>query len=384
MSIFDGKNRQSFPKSWNIFLFKEVVKDLTANNPKIPKSEYLHTGVLPIVDQGQDLYGGFTDNLGLKANSQIPAIIFGDHTRIFKYITEDFCLGADGVKILEPNINLDKKFLFYYFSQLKIESAGYSRHFKFLQEKYIPCPPMAEQKRIAAILDKADAIRQKRQQAVVLAGEFLHAVFLDMFGEPVTNPKKWEVKKLGSLCKKITDGTHHSPPITERGIPYVTAKHLKQNGLQFFKNPWYISEESHKEIYSRCAPQKYDVLYIKDGATTGLAAINYYDFEFSMLSSLALLRPDFDLITPEFLCMMLNDPKMKIAITANMTGAAITRLTLSKIRDINIPLPSIELQRNFSEYYNKVKSAIDKFDDGLQFVIEVVHSLNKKAFSGQL
>ena len=65
----------------------------------------------------------------------------------------------------------------------------------------IPLPPLAEQKRIAAILDKADAIRRKRQQAIQLADDFLRAVFLDMFGDPVTNPKGWEIAELGSISE---------------------------------------------------------------------------------------------------------------------------------------------------------------------------------------
>ncbi|ARI00244.1 type I restriction modification DNA specificity domain protein [Pseudomonas aeruginosa PAK] len=110
-------------------------------------------------------------------------------------------MGADGAKVLEPKAELDKRFLFYYLSSLNIESAGYSRHFKFLKENVVPVPPLPEQKRIAAILDKADAIRRKRQQAIQLADDFLRAVFLDMFGDPVTNPMGWEVKRLGDVIK---------------------------------------------------------------------------------------------------------------------------------------------------------------------------------------
>ncbi|HFB65219.1 MAG TPA: restriction endonuclease subunit S, partial [Aeromonadales bacterium] len=122
---------------------------------------------------------------------------------------------------------------------------------KKLSELKIPLPPLKEQKRIASILDKADNLRRKRAQAIQLADKFLRAVFLDMFGDPVTNPKGLKIYKLKELCNKITDGTHHSPPITKDGVPYITAKHLKETGLEFFNNPWYISESSHKKIYSR-------------------------------------------------------------------------------------------------------------------------------------
>ncbi|MCB5226647.1 restriction endonuclease subunit S [Alishewanella sp. 16-MA] len=374
----------SFPEHWDVLPFTEAIRDATSEYSKIQKSEYNETGLFPIVDQGQQKYGGFTDDSSMVSLDSYPAIVFGDHTRIFKFINEPFCLGADGAKVLEPKVKLDKKFLFYYLSSLRIESAGYSRHYKFLKENLVPLPPLAEQKRIAEILDKADAIRRQRQQAIQLADDFLRAVFLKMFGDPVTNPKKWEVKSLSTLCSKITDGTHHSPPIVDVGVPYITAKHLKTTGLEFYKDPWFISEESHKAIFSRCAPEKYDVLYIKDGATTGLAAINEYDFEFSMLSSLALLKPNKELMLPEFLCMFLNHPRSKLVITANMAGAAITRLTLAKIKDIQIPLPEVTKQKVFSEIYWKVKEFLSKTRESEQHTAEEFNALSQKAFSGQL
>ncbi|WP_345845115.1 restriction endonuclease subunit S [Shewanella algae] len=248
----------------------------------------------------------------------------------------------------------------------------------------MPLPPLAEQKRIAAILDKADSLRRKRQQAIDLADQFLRSVFLDMFGDPVTNPKGWEVRKLITLCKKITDGTHHSPPIVEEGVPYITAKHLKKTGLEFFANPWFVSEQSHKEIFARCAPEKNDVLYIKDGATTGLAAINEYDFPFSMLSSLALLKPDYSEITSEFLCMFLNHPRTKQVLTANMAGAAITRLTLAKIKDVDVPTPSLKQQKEFSTIYRKVRETTARINTSAESLDLQFKSLSQQAFNGQL
>ncbi|NJO98470.1 MAG: hypothetical protein HC764_22760, partial [Pleurocapsa sp. CRU_1_2] len=176
---------------------------------------------------------------------------------------------------------------------------------KDLKRVKIPLPPLEEQKRIAAILDKADAIRRSRKEAIRLTEELLRSTFLDMFGDPVTNPKGWNLGKLSDVCKKISDGTHHSPPIVSEGIPYITAKHLKKYGLDFHSNPWFVAETEHKKIYARCNPEKGDVLYIKDGATTGIAAINNYNFEFSMLSSLALLKVGENL-TSEYLCDWLN------------------------------------------------------------------------------
>jgi type I restriction enzyme S subunit len=125
-------------------------------------------------------------------------------------------------------------------------------------------------------------------------------------------------------------------------------------------------------------------LYIKDGATTGLAAINEYDFEFSMLSSLALLKPDRQKILPEFITVFLNHPASKQVIIANMAGAAITRLTLAKIKSVIIPVPPIEVQQKFADLYLKVREATRKISSGVDASDEAFEAISQKAFSGQL
>lgn len=112
MSIPEEFSR--FPDHWDVLPFTKAVKDATSGNIKIQTSDYLEDGLIPIVDQGQLHYGGFTDDKLTICKSELPTIVFGDHTRVFKYIEEPFALGADGAKVLEPLANLDKRFLFHY------------------------------------------------------------------------------------------------------------------------------------------------------------------------------------------------------------------------------------------------------------------------------
>jgi len=156
------------------------------------------------------------------------------------------------------------------------------------------------------------------------------------------------VLKLSEVCEKITDGTHHSPPVVQEGVPYITAKHVKEGELRFFDKPWYVSKKDHAEIYARCDPKKGDVLYIKDGATTGIAAVNEYDFPFSMLSSVALLRPIEGACDPNYLTRWLNSPIAKDGFIRRMGGAAIKRLTLAKIKQFQIPLPPLSEQKRIA------------------------------------
>ncbi len=252
-------------------------------------------------------------------------------------------------------------------------------------EKYeVPLPPLPEQKRIAKILDAADTLRAKRRESLAQLDALIQSTFLDMFGDPVTNPRGWEDYVLSDACIKITDGTHHSPPTCQGGIPYITAKHLKKDGLKFFNDPWYVSSEHHAEIYSRCDPVKGDVLYIKDGATTGIAAVNRYTFEFSMLSSLALLKPRPDMLISEYLCAYLNNDKNKSHLIGNMGGAAIKRLTLAKIKKFRIPVPPIPLQHRFASIVESIERQKSRLRAHLVELDTLFASLQHRAFNGGL
>ena len=247
----------------------------------------------------------------------------------------------------------------------------------------IHLPPLAAQKRIAEILDAADALRRKDQELLKKYDELAQTIFIDMFGDPVKNEKGWEVKKLKEICLKITDGTHFSPPNLSIGIPYITAKHLKQDGVDFYSNPTYISQKDHEEIFSRCTPEKGDVLYIKDGATTGIAAVNEYDFEFSMLSSLALIKPQKDKINSYYLSCYLNNKIVKQElIRSYMAGAAIKRFTLEKLNKFEIVVPNIDLQNSFASKWIKLQESITSVKKSKATIL--FDSLIQKAFKGEL
>ena len=314
---------------------------------------------------------------------------FGDPNRTIAYRVEGKCWVNNHAHVLRPKKDVDIDFLCrqlekYDVSRFINGATRQKLNKSIASEIPITLPPLPEQKRIAAILDKADAIRRKRQAAIKLADDFLRATFLDMFGDPVTNPKGWDKVQLRSICNKITDGTHHSPPVVERGIPYITAKHLKLEGLDFFSNPWFVSEKHHKEIYKRCDPKPGDVLYIKDGVTTGIAAINKYDFEFSMLSSLALLRPKIKSCLAEYLCNWLNHPIVKEKYIKNMSGAAIRRLTLAKIKELEVLLPPKKPQEKFAQIFNHTKAALEKVNCTIKENDKLFNSLTQRAFRGEL
>lgn len=382
---------QVFPAHWDVLPFSLAVKDATSEYSKLQKSEYLEQGRFPIVDQGQQKFGGYTDDESVVSLGGCPAVVFGDHTRIFKFIDEPFCLGADGAKVLEPKVELDKKFLFYYLSSLNIESAGYSRHFKFLKENVVPVPPLPEQKRIAAILDKADAIRRKRQQAIQLADDFLRAVFLDMFGDPVTNPKGWEVKSVADLIRtgvilQVQDGNHGNdhPKVsdfTESGIPFVTANVVRR-GKILFDQCYYLDHSWLDKLRIGFAKPR-DVLISHKGSLGFTAVLDdtYEDYIFSPQTT--YYRVNEERLLPEYLKGYFDSGFFQRLFAKEGIQSTRAYLGITRQKDLPVMIPKISAQMKFLDVFSKYKNLSEKLFEPTASA-ELFSSLSQKAFWGEL
>jgi len=159
----------------------------------------------------------------------------------------------------------------------------------------------------------------------------------------------WKETTLDDACIKISDGTHHSPKEqynepAEGLFKYVTAKNIRMAGLDL-RNLTYVTEKAHREIFNRCNPEYGDVLLTKDGVNAGDVAINTLDEEFSLLSSVALLKPKRELLDPKFLRYYIESPQGTKRLLGEMRGAAIRRIILRSIKAASIPLPPLPEQR---------------------------------------
>lgn len=268
-----------------------------------------------------------------------------------------------------------------------------------LKQHPIPLPPLSEQQRIVERIEelfaKLDEAKERLQEVAnsfaVRKAAILHKAFTGELTKQWrlkngVSDESWEEKNLGDVCSKITDGTHNSPTNSLTGeYMYVTAKNIKDIGIDL-SNITYVTKEIHKEIYSRCDVVYGDVLYIKDGATAGIATINTLKEEFSMLSSVALIRADLKLATNEFIKTYLNYRKKEIL--KNISGSAITRLTLSKIKNIAISLPSLpeqhEIVRLIDELLARERAAQQAAEQALASIDLMKKSILARAFRGEL
>ncbi len=251
-------------------VYKSIVSKI--NIPignKIKQKHYLPKGLLPVIDQGKELIGGYTNDISKQIDCETPVIVFGDHTKNVKYINFPFCAGADGIKILKARNNVKSKYLYYGTQYLTycIEDKGYARHYQFIEKKEIPLPPLAEQERIVAKieelfseLDSAVAelknVKGKLQvyRQAVLSAAFSHADDKSM----VT------LDSISEISSGITKGRDLSKEATENVIelPYLRVANVQNGYLDLSEIKTIQLKVSEKEKYLL---QFEDVLYTEGG-----------------------------------------------------------------------------------------------------------------------
>ena len=174
-------------------------------------------------------------------------------------------------------------------------------------------------------------------------------------------PPPWSWSTINDVCLKVQDGTHFSPQnqLAQGAYKYITAKNVRPSGLDL-SNVSYLAEDEHRVIYKRCDPKKGDVLLVKDGVNTGDAAVNTLDEEFSLLSSVCLLRPRPALLCSQFLRYYLLSPVGYRMLTGQMTGTAIKRIILGRIKGSPVPIAPLDEQRDIVAEIERQFSRLDE------------------------
>jgi type I restriction enzyme S subunit len=246
----------------------------------------------------------------------------------------------------------------------------------------IPLPPLDEQKRIAAILSKADRLRRLRRYARELSDGYLGSVFLEMFGDPVSNPMGWDITSLGEICSLIRDGVHETPPYVPSGVPFITVKNIVTGRLDF-QNTNFVSEEVHSELTSRVKPERGDILVSKDG-TIGVPCVVDTDREFSIFVSVALLKPRRRIVDPIFLVQQIRSDAVQRQIRQGTKGIAIRHLHLEDFKRLIILLPPLKHQREFVRIIRKFERLRAQQQEAERQAEHLFQSLLHRAFRGEL
>lgn len=392
----------NYPDNWQYLSIKECCSVVSGSTPKRNKPEYwdgeidwvtpkdLSNLKIPVLEEAPEKI----TELGYKSCSTtlLPqgSILFSSRAPIglIAIAGKEMCTNQ-GFKSLVPNQSVDSAYLYwcirYFTPQLAAQGSGttFKELSKTIVEKFrIPLPPLEEQKRIAAILDKADAIRRKRKEAIALTEELLRSTFLDMFGDPGENPHKFEIGCLKEVCYKVTDGTHHMPKTLETGIPILRALNIKNDSIDKY-DLVYISEEEYVKISKRSPLEIGDVLLTCLG-TIGNVAIFREKEQFSLVRNIALIKPNFQKATSEFLQFLLKTKYLQAQMKARARQSSQAALYIGEIEKLKVLLPPIHLQNKFSDFCKQSNKILISNQQNYSEQDNLFNSLLQKAFRGEL
>ena len=329
--------------------FTDIFSDETKRGHKLQTSEYLPLGKYPIIDQGQSQIIGYT-NLENGLFTDVPAIIFGDHTRIVKYVDSPFFLGADGVKVLKVKVSdADYKYLFYCLQNVKIPNTGYNRHFKWLKEANIPLPDLDKQRKIAAVLDKVSDLIAKHRQQLDKLDELVKSQFMEQFGNLGKNSKGFPMMPVADVCEELFAGgdkpADNAPEMNDE-YPYpVYSNGEGPNGLLCFSRDYRVSKEA---------------ITISARGTIGYSAIREPFFTPVVRLLTVVPKANMNII---FLKYYID------ASNLTGTGSSQGQLTLPEFKKLVVPIPPMDLQEQFAAFVRQsdkskltIKQSIEKLE----------------------
>lgn len=395
--VLDWEWPYKLPENWCWLKLVESFDNHTDSKKKIKQKDYLVKGKLAVVDQGQELIGGYTNDVEKSYSGALPIVIFGDHTRCIKFVDFPFAQGADGVKVLRPKPFYLPKAFYYALQSVNIPNLGYRRHFPLFNKFSIPLPPFAEQQRIVdrieSLFAKLDEAKEKAQavvdsfetrKAAILHKAFTGELTAKWREEHDVRMDSWKVRTLDSVCSSIFDGDHMPPPKAESGIPFLVISNVNTGHLTF-ENTRFVPQEYYDTLSDTRKPQLGDVLYTLVGSF-GIPVVVNSKRPFCFQRHMALLRP-ID-VSPQFLWYILQTPEMYDKASSIATGTAQLTVPIKGLRAMTIPRPNIaeqiEIVRILDGFFAREQSAKEAAEAVLDQINLMKKSILARAFRGEL
>ena len=305
------------------------------------------------------------------------------------YRLKDDCYVVNHLAVIKPNANCDSNYLEHalkkYSPTTMILDAAYpSIRLSDISDFKIPLPPLAEQRRIAAILDKAAEIKAKREQAIAKLDVLAQSTFVEMFGDPVINDKGWNVAAIGDLPLFIADGNYSSKypsasEFVESGVPFIRANNLKQLTV-VDKDLRFITAKKHKELAKGHLKHR-DVLVITRGEIGKVGLVPKIFEDANINAQLVLMRCLDNRLQPDYLCHLFNNKRFSKYVENFQTGAALKQLPVGNLKKVKIPLPSISVQESFSRFIQTLETQSATLQDYHFRTDNLLNSLQNQAFT---
>jgi len=299
-----------------------------------------------------------------------------------------------GFKSLIPGPDVDAGYLYWCLKREAPRIAAKSSGTTFteisrkgMEQVKIPLPPLPEQRRIAAILDKADAVRRKRQQTLDLADQFLRSAFLDLFGDPVTNPKGWPVKRLGEVGE-IQGGLQVTSKRSKNPIevPYLRVANVYRDALDLTEIKTIRVTTAELE---RVALRPSDVLIVEGHGNrdeVGRSAVWDGSIDSCVHQNhLIRVRPTDEILASQYLSFYLNSSGgRRQMFRSGRTTSGLNTISTRNVKETKILLPPIEEQERFVHLRSDVSFARQRLEEGISMAETLLGSLTQRAFRGEL
>jgi restriction endonuclease S subunit len=388
------------PSGWLLADFIETCHPVPDGGRKLLRKYYQKNGMYPVVDQGEDLVGGFSDNPSMLFQGKTPVIAFGDHTRRFKLINWPFVVGADGVKLIGSTAAWDPKCLWYFLRALKFEDRGYSRHFQFLRKSKLPLPPLAEQARIIDALDELFSDLDAGVAALERVSEKLKLYRASVLNTAV---KHWTFQQAGEvLLRPLSDvigeiGQGWSPRCSLTRAPRADEwAIIKTTAVQSMR---YLDEEckplpSHLKPRAGIEVRPGDMLMTRKGPRqrAGVTClVTRTRPRLMVCDTVYRFRCNESVIVPAYLELVLNSPSIVAEIDKRKSGINDSGVSLThrKLYSLQLPVPvSRRDQEAIVEAVEDQLSVIDHLEADLDAKLKSAQSLRqailRHAFTGQL
>ena len=349
-------------------IFTDLFEDVTKQGRKIPTGDYHETGLYPIIDQGQSEIAGYTDETdGLFTD--VPAIIFGDHTRVLKYVDTPCFLGADGVKLLKAKIpNPNYKYLYYALLSADIPNTGYNRHFKWLKEVDILLPSADKQQENVDTLDKIGELIALRKEQLAKLDQLVKSRFIELFGDSTHSRNRVLLEDISVFVTVgIANSATHA--YADDGIVMLRNQNIKENYLDE-KDIIYITPDFAEKYGSKQLLEN-DILVIRTGYP-GVACLVPKKYEGCQTFTTLIVRlKDSTSAHANYVCHYINSSFGKDYVEQSKVGVAQQNFGAKALAKMPIVVPPMELQEEFAtfvEQIDKSKLAIQQSLDKLELL----------------
>ena len=362
-------------RPWPMVRLGDVCETISTRGHQIKQSEIRESGKYPVVSQSENDVEGWTDED--IAITQVPLVLFGDHTCVVKKIEFPFVVGADGTKILKSKSH-NNTFLFYALQRAvaSLVDGKYRRHYSDLVEIEIPLPPLPVQHEIEARLDRELAAVEKMKKGFEALAETAKAEFKAELKEVFEGLKSGgvEMRRLGDVCELISDCPHTTAKDEGEGIPLIRTSNVGFTRLML-TGVHRVSEDVYKQRTKRAVPRPGDLIFAREAPAGNVAVIQ--EGEKVCLGQRTVLLRLKKGCSSDYIAYSVLQPESQKTLVQKSTGSTVAHVNVCDIKTFLVPVPSLDDQCEVVARLDLAKARAEKLEAKAQEGVAVCETMRK-------